>query len=113
MARPQLTDISGVGPGLAGLLREHGLSTPEALARAALTRIMAVPGFGAARAKVAKAAATDAVGFGSNRSIQIHGGIGFTWECYVHLYVKRQLHSQVMLGDAVYQRRKLAELVLA
>ena len=64
-------------------------------------------------ARMAKAAATEAVGFGSRKSVQLHGGIGFTWECYVHLYLKRQLHSQVMLGDAVYQRAKLAELVLA
>jgi alkylation response protein AidB-like acyl-CoA dehydrogenase len=64
-------------------------------------------------ARMAKAAANDAVGFGSQKSVQLHGGIGFTWECYVHLYLKRQLHSQVLLGDATYQRAKLAELVLA
>jgi alkylation response protein AidB-like acyl-CoA dehydrogenase len=32
--------------------------------------------------------------FASGRSVQCHGGIGFTWECYVHLYFKRQKHSQ-------------------
>lgn len=64
-------------------------------------------------ARMAKAAATDAAGFGSRKSVQLHGGIGFTWECYVHLYMKRQMHNQVLLGDAAYQRQKLAELVLA
>jgi len=63
-------------------------------------------------ARMAKAAATEAVGFGSKKSVQLHGGIGFTRECFIHLYLKRQMHSQVMLGDAVYQRAKLAELVL-
>ena len=64
-------------------------------------------------ARMAKSVATDAVAYGSKKSVQLHGGIGFTWECYIHLYLKRQMHSQVMLGDAVYQRAKLAELILA
>ncbi|MDO8864003.1 acyl-CoA dehydrogenase family protein [Haliea sp. E1-2-M8] len=64
-------------------------------------------------ARMAKAAATDAVGYGSRISVQLHGGIGFTWECFVHLYMKRQLHSQFILGDAAYQRAKLGALVLA
>jgi alkylation response protein AidB-like acyl-CoA dehydrogenase len=63
-------------------------------------------------ARMAKAAASDAAGFGSKKSVQLHGGIGFTWECYVHLYLKRQLHSQTLLGDATHQRQKLAELLL-
>lgn len=63
-------------------------------------------------ARMAKAAASDAAAFGSKKSVQLHGGIGFTWECYVHLYLKRQLHSQTLLGDASHQRQKLAELVL-
>lgn len=64
-------------------------------------------------ARMAKAAASDAAGFGSRKSVQLHGGIGFTWECFVHLFLKRQLHSQTLLGDASYQRAKLAELVLS
>lgn len=64
-------------------------------------------------ARMAKSAASDAAAFGSRKSVQLHGGIGFTWECFVHLYLKRQMHSQVLLGDATYQRAKLAELVLA
>ena len=63
-------------------------------------------------ARMAKAAASDAAGFGSKKSIQLHGGIGFTWECFVHLYAKRQLHNQALLGDATHQRAKLAELLL-
>jgi len=63
-------------------------------------------------ARMAKAAASDAAAFGSKKSVQLHGGIGFTWECFVHIYLKRQLYSQVFLGDAAHHRAKLAELLL-
>jgi len=62
-------------------------------------------------ARMAKAAASDAAAFASSRSIQLHGGIGFTWECDVHIYVKRQKHNQFYFGDGPYQRAKLAELI--
>jgi alkylation response protein AidB-like acyl-CoA dehydrogenase len=63
-------------------------------------------------ARMAKAAASDTAAFGAKKSVQLYGGIGFTWECFVHIYLKRQLFSQVFLGDAYYQRQKLAELLL-
>ncbi len=63
-------------------------------------------------ARMAKASASEMAAFASNRSIQFHGGIGFTWECFVHLYSKRQKHNQVLLGDAKYQRSKLADLLM-
>jgi alkylation response protein AidB-like acyl-CoA dehydrogenase len=62
-------------------------------------------------ARMAKAAASDAGSFASSRSIQLHGGIGFTWECDVHIYVKRQKHNQFYFGDGPYQRAKIAELI--
>jgi alkylation response protein AidB-like acyl-CoA dehydrogenase len=62
-------------------------------------------------ARMAKAAASDAAAFCSGRSVQLHGGIGFTWECDVHIYFKRQKHNQFLLGDAIHHRTKLAELV--
>jgi alkylation response protein AidB-like acyl-CoA dehydrogenase len=62
-------------------------------------------------ARMAKAAASDAGAFASSRSIQLHGGIGFTWECDVHIYVKRQKHNQFYFGDGAYQRAKIAELI--
>jgi alkylation response protein AidB-like acyl-CoA dehydrogenase len=61
-------------------------------------------------ARMAKAAASDAAAFCSDRSIQLHGGIGFTWECDVHLYVKRQKHNQFLYGDAAHHRSRLAAL---
>ncbi len=63
-------------------------------------------------ARMAKASASDMASFASKKSTQLHGGIGFTWECFVHLYAKRQKHSQVMMGDATYQRRLLADIVM-
>ncbi len=61
---------------------------------------------------MAKSAASDAGAFISDRSVQLHGGIGFTWECDVHIYFKRSMHNQALLGDGVHQRRKLADRLI-
>ncbi|HEV7730628.1 MAG TPA: acyl-CoA dehydrogenase family protein [Candidatus Binatia bacterium] len=61
-------------------------------------------------ARMAKAAASDTAAFCSDRSVQLHGGIGFTWECDVHIWFKRQKHNQVLYGDGPYQRAQLARL---
>lgn len=63
-------------------------------------------------ARMAKASASDMASYASKISVQLHGGIGFTWDCFVHLYAKRQKHSQVTMGDAAYQRRLLADIVM-
>ena len=63
-------------------------------------------------AHMAKAAASDMAAYASGRSVQLHGGIGFTWECFVHLHFKRQLHNQVLYGDAEYHRAKLADITI-
>ena len=63
-------------------------------------------------ARMAKSAASDAGAFTSSRSVQLHGGIGFTWECDVHLYFKRSLHNQALYGDGIHQRRKLADALI-
>ncbi len=63
-------------------------------------------------ARMAKSQASDAGAFVSDRSVQLHGGIGFTWECDVQLYFKRSLHDQVLYGDGAYQRAKLAETLI-
>jgi alkylation response protein AidB-like acyl-CoA dehydrogenase len=41
-------------------------------------------------------------------NIQIHGGIGFTWEHDAHLYFKRAKASELFLGDVAYHRERLA-----
>ena len=63
-------------------------------------------------ARMAKSAASDAAAFISNRAIQLHGGIGFTWEHALHIYFKRNMHNQALYGDGVYQRRKLADTLI-
>ena len=63
-------------------------------------------------AHMAKSCASDVAAFASSRSVQLHGGIGFTWECYVHLYFKRQKHSQMLWGDGPWHRARLAEILL-
>ena len=44
-------------------------------------------------------------------SIQIHGGVGFTWEYDVHLYFKRARSSEVFLGDPAWHRERVARLI--
>lgn len=63
-------------------------------------------------AHMAKASASDMAAYASSRSVQSHGGIGFTWECYVHLYFKRQKHSQMLWGDGAWHRARLADIVI-
>lgn len=70
------------------------------------------PGRAGQYAHMAKASASEAAAFASSRSVQLHGGIGFTWECYVHLYFKRQKHSQLLWGDAAWHRARLADIVI-
>jgi alkylation response protein AidB-like acyl-CoA dehydrogenase len=72
----------------------------------------AEPEVAARCAHMAKASASDMAAFASSRSVQFHGGIGFTWECYIHLYFKRQMHNQMLWGDAAYHRARLADLVI-
>ncbi|GAB5450049.1 MAG: acyl-CoA dehydrogenase family protein [Halioglobus sp.] len=63
-------------------------------------------------AHMAKASASETAAYASGRSVQCHGGIGFTWECYVHLYFKRQKHSQMLFGDAAWHRARLADILI-
>ena len=63
-------------------------------------------------AHMAKASASETAAFACGRSVQYHGGIGFTWECFVHLYFKRQKHSQMLWGDAAWHRAKMADIML-
>ena len=45
--------------------------------------------------------------------LQVHGGIGFTWEHDMHLYVKRAQLDQVSFGDAAAHRDRIATLLRA
>ncbi len=62
-------------------------------------------------AALAKAAASDAYRRTSAEAIQVHGGIGFTWEHDLHLYFKRAKSSEFTFGDANYNREIVAQLI--
>lgn len=61
---------------------------------------------------IAKSYASDACRTVGNRGIQVHGGMGFTWENDVHLYYRRAKASETMLGDATFHRERIARLVI-
>jgi alkylation response protein AidB-like acyl-CoA dehydrogenase len=56
--------------------------------------------------------ASDASRTVGNRGIQVHGGMGFTWENDIHLYYRRAKASETMLGDATFHRERIARLVI-
>ena len=62
-------------------------------------------------AALAKAYISDAYFHCAAENIQIHGGIGFTWEHDAHLYFKRAKSSEIYLGDATYHRELLAQRI--
>ena len=59
-------------------------------------------------APLLKAYASEVYSHVAGENIQIHGGIGFTWEHDAHLYLKRAKASELFLGDASYHRDRLA-----
>jgi alkylation response protein AidB-like acyl-CoA dehydrogenase len=58
---------------------------------------------------LAKAYCSEAYCAATTETIQIHGGIGFTWEHPAHLYFKRAKSSELLFGDARYHRELLAQ----
>jgi alkylation response protein AidB-like acyl-CoA dehydrogenase len=54
----------------------------------------------------------EAAVFISGEDIQVHGGVGFTWDCDAHFHYKRAKVSDAMLGAQGWQRQRLADLVL-
>jgi alkylation response protein AidB-like acyl-CoA dehydrogenase len=62
-------------------------------------------------ASLAKAYCSDAYFHCAAESIQIHGGVGFTWEYDVHLYFKRAKSTEIFLGDAAYHREQVAQRI--
>jgi len=60
-------------------------------------------------ASLAKSYCSEAYFHCAGENIQIHGGIGFTWEHHAHLYFKRAKSSELLLGDPAYHRELLAQ----
>lgn len=63
-------------------------------------------------AATAKAWCSDAYYFNAGTAIQMHGGVGITWEYDVHLYFKRAKSSELLLGNAAFQRERVAAMLL-
>ncbi len=64
-------------------------------------------------ASMAKAYASDAGWRVAGESLQVHGGIGFTWEHDLHLWLKRAKVDSAMFGDAHWHRDRVADAILA
>jgi alkylation response protein AidB-like acyl-CoA dehydrogenase len=62
-----------------------------------------------AAGRVAKAYGARAARTVCETAVQVHGGIGNTWECIVHVYLRRALLSAQWFGDDAAQLRALAD----
>jgi alkylation response protein AidB-like acyl-CoA dehydrogenase len=62
-------------------------------------------------ASMAKAAAGDCAAMLAKEGIQIHGGIGYTWEHDMHLYVRRVKSNSLLFGNAAQHRARVADLI--
>lgn len=60
---------------------------------------------------VAQAFCSEAAVLAAEEAVQLHGGIGMTWEHPAHLYLKRAKADQIALGTPGHHRSRLAELV--
>lgn len=60
-------------------------------------------------ASLAKSLCSEAYFHAAQENIQIHGGIGFTWEHSAHLYFKRAKSSELLFGDPAYHRELFAQ----
>jgi alkylation response protein AidB-like acyl-CoA dehydrogenase len=61
---------------------------------------------------IAKSYVSEAYREAGNRAIQVHGGMGFTWENDCHLYYRRAKASEVAFGDAIHHRERLAKMIV-
>jgi alkylation response protein AidB-like acyl-CoA dehydrogenase len=61
---------------------------------------------------IAKMYASDACRTVGNRGIQVHGGMGFTWENDLHLYYRRAKASETAFGDGAFHRERIARRVI-
>jgi alkylation response protein AidB-like acyl-CoA dehydrogenase len=63
-------------------------------------------------AAMAKGFVGEAANFITAENIQVHGGVGFTWDVDCHLYFRRAKQNDLLFGYQGWQRRRLADLVL-
>jgi alkylation response protein AidB-like acyl-CoA dehydrogenase len=90
------------------------LAVESSRSAAAYARGVSESGAGAelsVAASLAKSACGDAFLHCASENIQVHGGIGFTWEHPAHLYFKRAQANSLMFGSSRDHRRRLADLL--
>ena len=63
------------------------------------------------QASLAKAYCSDAFFRCAADALQIHGGVGFTWEYDIHLYLKRARSTETFLGNAAHHRERVAQQI--
>jgi alkylation response protein AidB-like acyl-CoA dehydrogenase len=61
---------------------------------------------------VAKAYASEGYRDAGNKSIQVQGGMGFTWENDAHLFYRRAKASEIAFGDAIFHRERIAKSLI-
>lgn len=71
------------------------------------------PGAPSRWASIAKSHAADAYVAVADSGIRVHGGIGFTWEHDMHLYLRRAKLNQALFGSSFWHRERLAEMLVA
>lgn len=69
-------------------------------------------GEGEVAVRMAKSKAEESLSFAADRSIQFHGGFGFTYDCDAQLYRRRAIFHASQYGDSRYHKQKLADLLL-
>ncbi len=79
--------------------------------RCAAVAFDAGPGEAALPVAIAAAVCADAAMRTAHESVQLHGGIGFTWEHHAHGYVRRVLGDEGLFGSSREQRARVADLV--
>lgn len=89
-----------------------GIEQARSLALAAAIDLDA-PAPSSLRAHMAKAMAGDVATDACRRGVQLHGGFGFTWDCDVHLFLRRSLVSRALWGDPAHHRRALLAALVA
>ena len=60
---------------------------------------------------IAKSSCGDWLGHLAGEALQVHGGIGYTWEHDMHLYLRRMKALEAFMGDTPYHRERLARLI--
>ena len=70
----------------------------------------ALPREASRAASLAKARLSEVYSRTTNRAVQMHGGIGFTWEHDMHFWLKRAKWNEFAFGDATFHRERLAQL---